>query len=135
MQMMLFDTAAQDINHLRDRLIARFGRFDEPPTRSPIQQLIRSLISGRTRDEASLPAYDPQGAQKLFDALKADGKPFNIQIVTYVNSDLKRLAAYIQQALAAYGNTSATITEVDQANLVNRCKVQLDFELQPSLVH
>ncbi|MFT4077060.1 MAG: endonuclease III [Asticcacaulis sp.] len=58
MQMMLFDTAAQDIDRLRDRLITRFGRFEEPPTRSPIQQLIRSLISGRTRDEVSLPAYD-----------------------------------------------------------------------------
>ncbi len=58
MQMMLFDTPSKDIDRLRDRLIARFGRFNESPTRLPIQQLIRSLISGRTRDEVSLPAYD-----------------------------------------------------------------------------
>ena len=58
MQMMLFDTPTKDMDRLRDRLIARFGRFNEPPTRTPIEQLIRSLISGRTRDEVSLPAYD-----------------------------------------------------------------------------
>jgi len=58
MQMILFDTPAQDVNRLRDRLIAAFGRFREPPTRPPVRQLLRSLISGRTRDEVSLPAYD-----------------------------------------------------------------------------
>lgn len=63
---------------------------------------------------SSLPAYDPKKAQELFDALKADGKPFSIKIVTYTNSDLKRLAAYIQQVLTGYEGASAEIVEVDQ---------------------
>ncbi|WP_392709631.1 ABC transporter substrate-binding protein [Rhizobium ruizarguesonis] len=78
---------------------------------------------------SSLPAYDPKKAQELFDALKADGKPFSIKIVTYTNSDLKRLAAYIQQVLTGYEGASAEIVEVDQASLIQRCKTQLDFDI------
>ena len=76
-----------------------------------------------------MPGYDPKRAQELFNALKADGKPFNIKLVTYTNSDLKRLAAYVQQVLTGYENVTATIVEVDQANLIQRCKVQLDFDV------
>ncbi|MGO8655354.1 ABC transporter substrate-binding protein, partial [Rhizobium ruizarguesonis] len=74
-------------------------------------------------------AYDPKKAQELLDALKADGKPFSIKIVTYTNSDLKRLAAYIQQVLTGYEGASAEIVEVDQASLIQRCKTQLDFDI------
>ena len=77
----------------------------------------------------ALPGYNPKRAQELFNALKADGKPFNIKLVTYTNSDLKRLAAYVQQVLTGYENVTATIVEVDQANLIQRCKVQLDFDV------
>src|SRR5690606_1931274 len=35
----------------------------------------------------SLPAYNPERAQELFNELAAEGKPFNIQVVTYINSD------------------------------------------------
>lgn len=65
MQMTLFDAPARDLNRLRDKLISVFGHFDEPPTRTPIQQLLRSMISGRTRDEVSLPAYDRLAAAWL----------------------------------------------------------------------
>jgi peptide/nickel transport system substrate-binding protein len=76
-----------------------------------------------------LPGYDPKKAQALFDALKAEGKPFDIKVVTYTNSDLKRLAAYVQQVLTAYDGVKVTLVEVDQANLNPRCKVQLDFDI------
>jgi peptide/nickel transport system substrate-binding protein len=77
----------------------------------------------------ALPTYDPAKAQELISALVADGKPFEIKIVTYTNSDLKRLVAYIQQVISAYDGASATIEEVDQANLIVRCKQQLEFDL------
>ncbi|MEJ1158296.1 ABC transporter substrate-binding protein [Prosthecomicrobium sp. N25] len=77
----------------------------------------------------ALPAYDPKKAQALFDALKADGKPFDIKIVIYTNSDVKRLGSYVQQVLSGYENVKATLVEVDQANLNPRCKVQLDFDV------
>ncbi|SFZ80631.1 peptide/nickel transport system substrate-binding protein [Devosia enhydra] len=77
----------------------------------------------------SLPSYDPAKAQELISALAADGKPFEVKIVTYTNSDLKRLAAYVQQVISSYEGASATIEEVDQANLIVRCKQQLEFDL------
>jgi endonuclease-3 len=42
---------------LRDLLIARFGRPEIGALREPMGQLVKSLISSRTRDEVSLPAY------------------------------------------------------------------------------
>lgn len=77
----------------------------------------------------SLPAYDPAKAQALFSALKAEGKPLDFKIVTYTNSDLKRMAAYIQQMLTSYDGVTANIIEVDQASLNPRCRVQLDFDI------
>ena len=77
----------------------------------------------------SLPAYNPGKAQALFAALKAEGKPLDFKIVTYTNSDLKRMAAYIQQVLTGYEGVTAKIIEVDQASLNPRCRVQLDFDI------
>jgi peptide/nickel transport system substrate-binding protein len=76
-----------------------------------------------------LPGYDPAKAQTLFSALKAEGKPLDFKIVTYTNSDLKRMAAYIQQVLTGYEGVTAKIIEVDQASLNPRCRVQLDFDI------
>jgi endonuclease-3 len=42
---------------LRDLLIARFGRPEIGSLREPMGQLVKSLISSRTRDEVSLPAF------------------------------------------------------------------------------
>lgn len=77
----------------------------------------------------ALPAYDRQKAQTLFDAVKTDGKPVEIRIVTYTNSDLKRLGAYVQQVLGSYSGVKPVLVEVDQAMLSQRCKTQLDFDL------
>ncbi|MGV1832652.1 ABC transporter substrate-binding protein [Agrobacterium vitis] len=75
-----------------------------------------------------LPNYNPKHAQELFDQLAKDGKPFNIKLVTYSNSDLKRLASYLQQALSAYDNVTVNLQLVDQAMLSPTCKGQMNFD-------
>lgn len=55
---MAFDLgAAQDIEWVRDRLKSCFGHPGQILLRTPIGQLVKSLISGRTRDAVSLRAY------------------------------------------------------------------------------
>ncbi|MDS7594273.1 ABC transporter substrate-binding protein [Agrobacterium tumefaciens] len=76
-----------------------------------------------------LPEYNPEHAQELFDALAKDGKPFDIKIVTYSNSDLKRMGSYLQQSLSAYENVKVDLQLVDQAMLSPTCKVQGNFDL------
>jgi peptide/nickel transport system substrate-binding protein len=76
-----------------------------------------------------LPEFNPEHAQQLFNALAKDGKPFDIKIVTYSNSDLKRLGSYLQQALGAYENVSVKLELVDQAMLTPTCKAQGNFDL------
>jgi len=76
----------------------------------------------------TLPGYDPKHAQELFDQLAKDGKPFSIKLVTYSNSDLKRLASYIQQTLSAYDNVKVDLQLVDQAMLSPTCKAQMNFD-------
>ena len=49
--------AADDIEWVRDRLKSRFGCSGAIPVRTPVGQLVKSSISGRTRDEVSLGAY------------------------------------------------------------------------------
>jgi peptide/nickel transport system substrate-binding protein len=75
---------------------------------------------------APLPAYDPAKTQALIDELAKAGKPFNFKIVTYPNSDLKRLASYVQQVMTAYKGVTAEIVEVDQAIMNDRCKATAD---------
>lgn len=76
-----------------------------------------------------LPTYDPAKAQELFNALAADGKPFKMKLVTYTNSDLKRLASYVQQVLSAYDNVTVDLEFVDQAMLKPQCQTQVNFDL------
>ncbi|MCT4368903.1 ABC transporter substrate-binding protein [Yangia mangrovi] len=76
-----------------------------------------------------VPGYDPEKAQELIDELAADGKPFEVNIVTYPNSDMKRLAEYVQQVINAYDNASAKITEVAMANLRDTCNQQLAYDV------
>ncbi|WP_226898267.1 ABC transporter substrate-binding protein [Mangrovicoccus algicola] len=76
----------------------------------------------------AVPGYDPERAQELIDALAEDGKPFEVEIVTYPNSDMKRLAEYMQQVINAYDGASATITEVAMANLRDTCSNQMAYD-------
>jgi peptide/nickel transport system substrate-binding protein len=76
----------------------------------------------------TLPSYNAEHAQQLFDALAKDGKPFNIKLVTYSNSDLKRLASYIQQVLGGYENTKVELNIVDQAMFPQTCQTNMNFD-------
>lgn len=49
--------AAEDVGWVRDQLRSCFGPAGPIPLRTPIGQLVKSSISGRTRDETSLAAY------------------------------------------------------------------------------
>ena len=57
MQMAFSFGAAEDMEWVRDRLRRRFGRPEPISLRTPVGQLVKSLISGRTRDEVSSGAY------------------------------------------------------------------------------
>lgn len=57
MQMGFDFGAAAELAAVRDRLRDVFGAIAETPGSDPIAQLVRSLISSRTRDEVSLRAY------------------------------------------------------------------------------
>ncbi len=57
MQIALSFGADQDIEWLRDQLKSRFGHPGPILVRTPIGQLVKSSISGRTRDAISLSAY------------------------------------------------------------------------------
>lgn len=49
--------AAGDLLWVRDQLRSCFGRVRSIPLRTPVGQLVKSSISGRTRDEVSTLAY------------------------------------------------------------------------------
>ena len=79
--------------------------------------------------EYTLPEYNPEDAQKLFNEVAKDnGGPIEINLVTYTNSDLKRLASYVQQVFTAYENVSVNVTLVDQAMLSQTCKIDMNYD-------
>jgi endonuclease-3 len=53
----LFDFATRDVGHWRESLMPMLADIEPLPRRKPIGQLVKSLISGRTRDPLSLAAY------------------------------------------------------------------------------
>lgn len=57
MQLVFGFGAADEIAWVRDQLRSRFDRPCPFPVRTPIGQLVKSSISGRTRDEISAAAY------------------------------------------------------------------------------
>jgi endonuclease-3 len=57
MQMAFGFGAVRDVMWVRDQLRSGFGRPGPISVRTPIGQLVKSSISGRTRDEISLRAY------------------------------------------------------------------------------
>lgn len=52
-----FDFVEREIGWWRERLTRRFGRLTNAPRRKPLSQLVKSMLSSRTRDPVSLAAY------------------------------------------------------------------------------
>jgi len=52
-----FGFGAGEIEHWRQQLTPRFGHLVDVPRRTPLGQLVKSLISSRTRDAVSLAAF------------------------------------------------------------------------------
>ena len=120
-------TARQAFYHAIDRtkLMAAFTQTDL--YKAPVSYF--GTTSTLYDPSIQLPEYNPTKAQSIIDQLSAAGKPFNVKIVTYTNSDLKRLTAYVQQVLSTYKGATATIVEVDQAALPGQCQTKLDFDI------
>ena len=77
----------------------------------------------------SFPAYDPATAQSLIDALAAEGKQFNIKLVSNNNSDVKRLDEYIQQTLSSYKGVTVTLSQIDDGQIPQVCGQQHAFDI------
>ena len=56
-----FDFVASDLARWRSRLVPLLDGITVLPRRKPIGQLVKSLISGRTKDAVSLAAYRKLG--------------------------------------------------------------------------
>ena len=99
MQMALGFGAAQDIEWVRDRLRSRFGHPGPIGVRTPIGQLVKSSISGRTRDEVSLYAYRRLiGAYPHWsDVVRATTADIEAIIADVTFADVK--ARYLRDAL------------------------------------
>ena len=85
-------------------------------------QLFHQGVALSTIPTDTLPTYNPQRRAGAVQPAGRDGKPFNIKLVTYTNSDLKRLGAYLQQVLTAYENVLVDLQIVDQAMLNPTCQ-------------
>ena len=84
---------------LRARLLSAFGSFADGPRLAPVDQLVAAMISSRTRDEVSWPAY--QRLKALFrswDAL-AEAEPEAVgQAIAHVtHAEIK--AGWLPEAL------------------------------------
>lgn len=95
MQMAFGFGADEDIAWVRDRLRSHFGCPGPVVARTPIGQLVKSSISGRTRDEVSLGAYRRlvatyRGWSDLAQA-SADGVQAVIGDVTFPDVKAKHL--------------------------------------------
>jgi peptide/nickel transport system substrate-binding protein len=80
-------------------------------------------------ESLTFPSYDPAKAQSLIDALAADGKQFNIKLVSSNNSDVKRLDEYIQQTLSSYKGVTVTLSQVDDGQVPVVCGQQHAFDV------
>jgi peptide/nickel transport system substrate-binding protein len=115
----------------RNRLMQAFTQTD-PATQGALYKAPVGYFDPKSPyDDAALgfPGFDPKKAQALIDQLAADGKPFNVKLVTYTNSDTNRLVAYVQQVLSTYKGVKATVAQVDQADFTPTCKTKMDFDV------
>lgn len=104
----MFGFAGTDMARWAALLEARFGRPVGPARRRPVGQLVKSLISARTRDEVSMAAYRRLGARWPRARDLADASPAEIaQViadVTFADRKAEQLPAALRAIRAARGD-------------------------------
>jgi endonuclease-3 len=98
-----FDFAAADIRRWRQPLTARFGSLVDVPRRRPLGQLVKSLISSRTRDAVSLRAYRRLGKRWQRASDMARAKPPAIERTIFDVTFAEKKAIYLPAALRLIG--------------------------------
>lgn len=99
----LFDFAAADIATWRERLVAAFGDPLPVRRRSPIGQLVKSIISSRTRDAVSTAAYDALAAHFPAAGAIAQAAPADVERVIGDVTFAADKAVYLVNATAEIG--------------------------------
>jgi peptide/nickel transport system substrate-binding protein len=69
---------------------------------------------------APQPAPNSTEAQKLFDALAAQGKPLNVSLLAISASQTQGIAEWIQATLASYKNVTVAVTPLATIELVKQ---------------
>lgn len=92
-----------DLTDARDRLAAFFGVLDPIPQRTPIDQLVKSLISNRTYDADSLAAFDKLAAAYDGWALVAAATDQRIEALIAGVQFADRKAAHLGETLRWIG--------------------------------
>ena len=92
-----FAFVGDEIAHWTTPLQARFGNLLDFPRRRPLAQMVKSLISARTRDDLSLAAYRRLGARWPRSRDLAHADPAAVQTVlgnvTFADEKAERLPA------------------------------------------
>ncbi|QNA85944.1 endonuclease [Sphingomonas sp. So64.6b] len=99
----LFDFAARDIERWRESLMPVLADIEPLPHRKPIGQLVKSLISGRTRDPVSLAAYRRLRARFGSARGIAMADPSGIEAVISDVTFAQEKAAWLVAALRTIG--------------------------------
>ncbi len=92
-----------DIARWRQLLTASFGSLSDPPRRQPIGQLVKSLISSRTRDAVSLGAYRRLGRRWPHARELANATPSVIEQAIFDVTFADKKALYLPAALRMIG--------------------------------
>ncbi|WP_176473078.1 endonuclease III domain-containing protein [Sphingomonas lenta] len=98
-----FDFAAADLRRWRDALVRAFGPPPTGPRRSPVGQLVKSILSARTRDAVSGAAFDALVARYPDWRRVADAPVGEIAATVAEVTFAEDKAAYVRAALRRVG--------------------------------
>ena len=98
-----FDFVASDLARWRSRLVPLLNGITVLPRRKPIGQLVKSLISGRTKDAVSLAAYRKLGQRFGSAAALGAASPTEVEYVIHEVNFADAKAGWLVAALRQIG--------------------------------
>lgn len=98
--------ASSDLLRVQSLLGRAFGQLDRPPQRTPMQQLVKSLISNRTYDRVSLEAYERLMASAPQWSVLAEQPLSALQAQIATVEFAERKAQHLKATLAILGDLS-----------------------------